>query len=137
MVPFNCKACGNPIDADNAKFCPSCGADVTGMGAETQPAPPAAASVPCPNCGHINATTEGQFCQQCGAKLMPGEAAILDPVPGQTVAATPYVPPNPTAPVQRKSVAGATCARSLAQRRQSSSWNISFQSRTPRPNCDH
>ncbi len=110
----NCKVCGNPIETDGGKFCPSCGADIGESAAESpsvpavipasMPAPPA--SIPCPNCGFVNSTVEGKFCQQCGGKLIREEGVILDPVAGQVVAATPYVPPSAPAPLQRRQVLG-------------------------------
>ncbi len=112
MVPFNCKACGNLIETEGGKFCPSCGTELSGMGAEQPVSPPSQpaspTSVTCPNCGHENTITGGLFCQQCGNKLAQGENVILDPVPGQVVAATPYVPPSPPPTPQRKSVRGKT-----------------------------
>ncbi len=102
---MKCKTCGNLIETGGGKFCPSCGADLEeGQDVPTS-APPA--GVPCPKCGFVNVSPSSRFCTQCGGSLVKGEAVVMDPVPGQVVASTPYVPPSSPSP-QTKTIMGRT-----------------------------
>jgi membrane protease subunit (stomatin/prohibitin family) len=70
QVQVRCSNCGT-LNAENAKFCSSCGQSLA------PPAPaqaPAAATVACPKCGTSNAATS-KFCGNCGQSLTPATVA--------------------------------------------------------------
>lgn len=81
QIQVRCPNC-HALNAENAKFCSSCGQPLA-------PAPaPTGATVACPKCGTMNAAN-AKFCTSCGQSLMAGGAPSAPPAP-----------PTPPAPGQ-------------------------------------
>jgi hypothetical protein len=60
-MPRDCSKCGT-LNADEARFCRTCGTALTAPAAAPAAAPP----VPCRACGHLNLAGT-RFCARCGA----------------------------------------------------------------------
>lgn len=70
QVQVRCGKCGT-LNAENAKFCSSCGQTLAAVAAA-----PEGALVACPSCGTQNSAT-AKFCSSCGGSMVPAPPAVL------------------------------------------------------------